>query len=87
VKTTETGELWDQSMQLTEITRKLRRDAAHCVVFDACRNTLKLTQPGSRAVVQAKGFVLVTQENGMLIVYATAEGKPAHEQPATAVAG
>jgi hypothetical protein len=25
------------------------------VVFDACRNTLKLTQPGSRAIVQAKG--------------------------------
>jgi uncharacterized caspase-like protein len=25
VKTTETGELWDQSLQLTEITRKLKR--------------------------------------------------------------
>jgi hypothetical protein len=43
------------------------------VVFDACRNTLKLTQPGSRAVVQSKGFVPVAQENGMLIAYATAE--------------
>src|SRR5262249_4540326 len=82
VKTTKTGELWDQSLQLTEITRKLKRDASnatHFVVFDACRNTLKLTQPGSRAVVQSKGFVPVVQENGMLIAYATAEGELASD--------
>jgi uncharacterized caspase-like protein len=82
VKTTETGELWDQSLQLTEITRKLKRDAGnatHFVVFDACRNTLKLTQPGSRAVVQSKGFVPVAQENGMLTAYATAEGELASD--------
>jgi uncharacterized caspase-like protein len=48
-------------------------------VFDACRNTLKLTQPGSRAVVQSKGFVPVAQENGMLIAYATAEGELASD--------
>jgi hypothetical protein len=78
VKTTEAGELWDQSLRLTEITRKLKAEAGnatHFVVFDACRNTLKLTQPGSRAVVQSKGFVPVAQENGMLIAYATAEGE------------
>src|SRR5215467_1371647 len=54
VKTTETGELWDQSLRLTEIMRKLKAEAGngtHFVVFDACRNTLKLRQPGSRAVV------------------------------------
>jgi hypothetical protein len=54
VKTTEAGELWDESLRLTEITRKLKTEAGnatHFVVFDACRNTLKLTQPGSRAVV------------------------------------
>src|SRR5262245_22441082 len=82
VQTTETGELWDQSLQLTEITRKLKKDAGnatHFVVFDACRNTLKLTQPGSRAVVQSKGFVPVAQENGMLIAYATAEGELASD--------
>ena len=82
VKTTETGELWDQSLRLTEITRKLKTEASnatHFVVFDACRNTLKLTQPGSRAVVQSKGFVPVAQENGMLIAYATAEGELASD--------
>jgi uncharacterized caspase-like protein len=82
VKTTETGDLWDQSLQLTEITRKLKKDAAnatHFVVFDACRNTLRLTQPCSRAVVQSKGFVPVAQENGMLITYSTAEGELASD--------
>jgi hypothetical protein len=52
-----------------------RRLTRHGGVFDACRNTLKLTQPGSRAIVQSKGFVPVAQENGMLIAYATAEGE------------
>jgi hypothetical protein len=82
VKTVETGELWDQSLQLNEVTHKLKRDAANAtqfVVFDACRNTLKLTQPSSRAVVQSKGFVPVAQENGMLIAYATAEGELASD--------
>jgi formylglycine-generating enzyme required for sulfatase activity len=82
VKTTEAGELWDESLRLTEITRKLKAEAGnatHFVVFDACRNTLKLTRPGSRAVVQSKGFVPVAQENGMLIAYATAEGELASD--------
>ena len=82
VKTTETGELWDQSLRLTEITRKLKTEAGnatHFVVFDACRNTLKLTNAGSRALVQSKGFVPVAQESGMLIAYATAEGELASD--------
>jgi hypothetical protein len=87
VKTTETGELWDQSLRLSTITRQLKSEAGnatHFVVFDACRNTLKLTKPGSRAVVQAKGFVPVAQENGMLIAYATAEGELASDMGASA---
>ena len=82
VTTTETGELWDQSLRLTEITRKLKAEAGnaiHFVVFDACRNTLKLTRAGSRALVQSKGFVPVAQENGMLIAYSTAEGELASD--------
>ena len=70
VRATETGELWDQSLRLTEITRKLKTEAGnatHFVVFDACRNTLKLTNAGSRALVQSKGFVPVAHESGMLI--------------------
>jgi len=82
VKTSDTGELWDQSLRLTEITRKLKTEAGnatHFVVFDACRNTLKLTRTGSRALLQSKGFAPVTQESGMLIAYATAEGELASD--------
>jgi formylglycine-generating enzyme required for sulfatase activity len=82
VQTTQTGELWDQSLRLTEVMRRFKVEAGnatHFVIFDACRNTLKLTQPGSRAVVQSKGFVPVAQENGMLIAYATAEGELASD--------
>jgi Caspase domain len=70
VRTAESGELWDQSLRLSEITRKLKADAGnamHFVVFDACRNALKLKQSGSRALVQSKGFVAVSQEPGIVL--------------------
>src|SRR5215831_1272471 len=76
-KTIDDDQLWDQSLRLTEITRKLKDEAGnatHFVVFDACRNTLKLRRTGTKAIVQSKGFVPVSQESGMLIAYATAEG-------------
>src|SRR5262249_28402621 len=82
VQTAETGELWDQSLRLTEVTRKLKTEAnnaTHFVVFDACRNTLKLKKSGSRALVQSKGFVPALQENGMLIAFATADGELASD--------
>jgi invasion protein IalB len=53
-------------------------------VFDACRNTLKLKQSGSNALAQSKGFVPVSQESGMLIAYATAEGELASDVGASA---
>jgi hypothetical protein len=59
VKTTEAGELWDQSLRLTEITRKLKAEAGnatHFVVFDVCRNALKLKQTGSRALAHVYFF-------------------------------
>ena len=82
VKSTETGDLWDQSLRLTEITHKLRAEAGnatHFVVFDACRNTLRLRRPGTWALVQSKGFAPVVQMNGMLVAYATAEGELASD--------
>ena len=82
VKTIDNDQLWDQSLRLTEITRKLKDEAGnatHFVVFDACRNTLKLRRTGTKAIVQSKGFVPVSQESGMLIAYATAEGALAYD--------
>src|SRR5262245_36826129 len=81
--------LWDQSLRLTEITRKLKAeagDAVHFVVFDACRNVLKLRKAGSRALFQARGFAPMAHESGMLIAFATAEGETASDGGAYAVA-
>src|SRR5262245_48207459 len=79
---TEDTELWDQSLRLNEITRKLKSEAdnaTHFVVIDACRNALKLKHTGSRALAQSKGFVPLREERGMLIAYATAEGELASD--------
>jgi hypothetical protein len=81
-KSAEEGDLWDVSLRLTEITGKLKKEAGnatHFVIFDACRNELKLRKAGSRALVQARGFAPVAQESGMLISYATAEGETASD--------
>src|SRR5262249_17022426 len=67
VKTAETGELWDQSLRLTEITRKLKSEAGnatHFVVFDACRNTLRLTDQAQRRSCSQRVFLPITQESG-----------------------
>ena len=60
----EDGELWDQSLRLTEITRKLRAEAGnatHFVVFDACRNTLKLKTADFRQRTRAQSIHAPTQ--------------------------
>ena len=75
-------DLWDNSVRLTRIIDELRQragNATHFVVFDACRNTLKLSQTGSKTLVQAKGFVRERRVPGMLIAYATAEGDVASD--------
>ena len=82
VASADASKLWDQSVRVTEITSKLRaeaKNATHFVVFDACRNALKLTKPGTRALVQAEGFKPVREESGMLIAFATAEGELASD--------
>jgi hypothetical protein len=75
-------ELWDASFRLKSVTDALKEqapNATHFVVFDACRNTLRLVEPGSKALVQAKGFDPVRVVPGMLIAYATAEGDVASD--------
>jgi uncharacterized caspase-like protein len=87
VKSAEEGDLWDVSLRLTEITGRLRKEASnatHFVVFDACRNELKLRKAGTRTLVRSRGFVPVAQEAGMLIAYATAEGELASDVGAAA---
>lgn len=62
-----------KGVKLSEITDILDREApnaAHIVVFDACRNELR----GTRG---SKGFVAVSEKTGMLIAFASAPGTTA----------
>src|SRR5262245_11852520 len=75
-------ELWDASIRQKNVTDALKdqaTNATHFVVFDACRNSLRLAESGSKALVQAKGFEPVRVVPGMLIAYATAEGEVASD--------
>ena len=81
--TADSEELWSASMKLDSITQVLQTDvpaATHFVVFDACRNSLRLAPAaGSRSLSDAKGFVPVATARGMLIAYATADGRTASD--------
>src|SRR5262245_25936449 len=59
VNTTETGELWDQSLQLTEITRKLKRDASNDVILISPR---RMPQP--QGVRQIAGATRTNRSTG-----------------------
>ncbi|MFY0614457.1 MAG: SUMF1/EgtB/PvdO family nonheme iron enzyme [Hyphomicrobiaceae bacterium] len=76
------SDLWDRSLQLSILTRQLKQraqNAVHFVVFDACRNDLKVRKVGVKAAVSTKGFVPIRKVAGMLVAYATAEGETASD--------
>jgi uncharacterized caspase-like protein len=83
VRSVDSQELWDGSIRLKSVTDALKDqapNATHFVVFDACRNSLRLVEPSSKALVQAKGFEPIRMiPRGMLIAYATAEGEVASD--------
>ena len=71
VQSVATAELWDESVQLETVIERLQNnapDAAHFVVFDACRNELKLST-SSRALT--KGFVAEQERGGVFIAFST----------------
>ena len=68
--------VWFKSVALDGITRTLSTvapNAAHFVVFDACRNVLKMPTRG------AKGFQPVRERRGMLIAFSTEPGQTASD--------
>jgi hypothetical protein len=74
-------EVWTNSLDLKETVNRLRDqspDAVHYVIFDACRDELRLTQQGKKAL-EKKGFVPVANISGVMIAYATAPGKTASD--------
>jgi formylglycine-generating enzyme required for sulfatase activity len=74
---------WHRSVKLRELIDQLTAQAPgakHFVIFDACRNTLKLKDPATKALAQPKGFHPVEKvPGGMLIAFATAEGELASD--------
>jgi Caspase domain len=68
--------VWYKSVALDEVVAKLATragNAAHFVIFDACRNVLNLRSKGS------KGFVAVSGRRGMLIGFASEPGQPSSD--------
>ena len=81
VTNAEDAEVWTNSLDLREIVNRLRDqspDAVHYVIFDACRDELRLTREGAKAL-ERKGFVPVANISGVMIAYATAPGKTASD--------
>jgi hypothetical protein len=81
VSSADDAEVWTNSIDLREIVNRLREqspDAVHYVIFDACREELRLTRAGKKALEQ-KGFVPVANISGVMIAYATAPGKTASD--------
>lgn len=66
--------LWTNAFEQSEVIEKLSRQAPqaiHYVVFDACRNELRLSSLGQKALGADKGFVPIAQTAGLLIAYST----------------
>jgi Caspase domain len=74
-------DLWINAFELRDIVGKLQQQApaVHYVVFDACRDELRLT--GTRSLGR-KGFVPEAFASGMMIAYATAPGSTASDKGA-----
>ncbi len=66
--------LWSNAFEQSDVIEKLSRQApqaTHYVVFDACRNELRLSATGQKALGAEKGFAPVAQAAGLLIAYST----------------
>ena len=74
--------LWYESFQQNEIINRLvaiAGNATHYVVFDACRDELRLSGPTAKSLGKKKGFLAVDNSQGVLIAYATAPGQTASD--------
>lgn len=82
VKDAKSEDFWYTAFEQGLIIDRLRKRAAnatHYVVFDACRNELKIAGSAAKGIGDQKGFVPVTDTSGILIAYATAPGQTASD--------
>jgi len=68
---------WDESLKLDDVLKLLDgvRNAAKLIVFDACRNELRVPTKST-----TKGLVPIAEQQGMLIAFASAPGKTASDR-------
>lgn len=81
------AEIWDNSVQLDAVLERLTNNAptaAHFVIFDACRNELKLRR-GTRSL--NKGFIVKPDPGGVFLAFSTSPGLPASDGDAADPAG
>jgi hypothetical protein len=74
--------IWFYAFEQNTILERLRKradNATHFVVFDACRNELKIAGAGLRSLGAQKGFVPIEDTSGLLIAYSTAPGMTASD--------
>ena len=82
VTSAEDETVWYQSFQQNQIIDLLSKQAANAtqfVVFDACRNELRLSNNAAKAIGADKGFVPIADTAGLLIAYATAPNRTASD--------
>jgi hypothetical protein len=90
VETADDASLWTNSFELRDVINKLRNqspEATHYVVFDACREELRLTLAGKKAFSPGEGFVPVPTVAGVMVAYATALSAGARERPRSEMSG
>jgi uncharacterized caspase-like protein len=67
VESADDADLWTNSIELNDIVSKLRDqapEATHYVVFDACRDELRLIHQGKKTLGTEKGFTPVNTVTG-----------------------
>lgn len=84
VKDPEASSLWENSIDLKgDILDRLADTAPaaiHFVVFDACRNELRLTVKDKKVLtVDGKTFVPIERTGGVFVAYSTAPGRTASD--------
>ncbi|MFY0612850.1 MAG: SUMF1/EgtB/PvdO family nonheme iron enzyme [Hyphomicrobiaceae bacterium] len=75
-------DFWYAAFEQNLIIDRLRKragNATHYVVFDACRNELRISGSAAKGIGDQKGFVPVTDTSGILIAYATAPSQTASD--------
>jgi hypothetical protein len=73
---------WDAAYEQNLIIDRLRKrapNATHFVVFDACRNELRITARATKNLNREKGMMAVADVRGIVIAYATAPGETASD--------